>query len=229
MTNETRYPISEIFTSLQGEGLYSGTPMTFIRFAGCSVGRPVPEAKRGLEPAYRETCHAWDGRSFLCDTDFRRKMVLSLDQLLAEVPVTPQRVCFTGGEPLNHDLSALAYALCARGQLIQIETSGTIEFPSWAEDLRAWITVSPKAKVILTQLSKCHELKLLVDSDFNLEYADALVRWCGTLDSGPLIWVQPINTEWELDRSHLAHCLEILRQRPAWRLSSQLHKVWKVR
>jgi len=31
------YRVSEIFNSIQGEGAKVGTPMTFIRFAGCNL------------------------------------------------------------------------------------------------------------------------------------------------------------------------------------------------
>jgi len=35
------YIVAERFKSIQGEGLYAGTPMAFIRFVGCSVGKKV--------------------------------------------------------------------------------------------------------------------------------------------------------------------------------------------
>src|SRR4051812_2738266 len=94
------YPISEIFTSPQGEGLYTGMMMTFIRLAGCSVGRPYPKEKyvvlphcefkciggdpdmghgpncayaksTHVLPIYTEQCTLYDGRTFACDTDYR--------------------------------------------------------------------------------------------------------------------------------------------------------------
>ena len=36
--NSTSVNISEVFSSVQGEGRYAGHPAIFIRFAGCSVG-----------------------------------------------------------------------------------------------------------------------------------------------------------------------------------------------
>ncbi|WP_367682381.1 hypothetical protein [Buchnera aphidicola] len=33
-----KYPINEIFETIQGEGYYIGTPSIFIRFQGCPVG-----------------------------------------------------------------------------------------------------------------------------------------------------------------------------------------------
>lgn len=222
-----RLPISEIFTSIQGEGLYSGTAMTFVRFAGCSVGRPIPPAERDpKEPAYRELCHAWDGRSFLCDTDFRRKEVLTVAELIDKIPQNVRRVCFTGGEPLNHDLLDIAWALRHGDHIVHVETSGTVELPVWANNDWVWLTVSPKKDVLALSLSRAHEIKLLVDSEFNLKKADELVSQCS---QNALIWVQPINSEWELDRRHIDSCIEIIKQRPGWRLSSQLHKIWKVR
>ncbi len=34
------YFVNEIFTSLQGEGYWTGTPMVFLRFAGCNLRCP---------------------------------------------------------------------------------------------------------------------------------------------------------------------------------------------
>ncbi len=46
-----KYPLAERFKAPQGEGLFTGTPMAFVRLVGCSVGKGV--------------CHA-------CDSDFDR-------------------------------------------------------------------------------------------------------------------------------------------------------------
>jgi len=93
-------------------------------------------------------------------------------------------------------------------------------------DETLWLTVSPKAPLLVEQLWFADEIKLLVDSQFNLEEADRVVAYAG---AEAIVWIQPINTEWELDRSNLAQCLALLQQRPTWRLSSQMHKIWKVR
>src|SRR5271170_6427812 len=94
LMSDKKYPVSEIFTSIQGEGVYTGTVMTFIRLAGCSVGKKIAEKDRAivnqkaehfsqppgveLKPnhlsvlkPYTEICTLYDGREFLCDTDFR--------------------------------------------------------------------------------------------------------------------------------------------------------------
>lgn len=75
MNDEIKYPISEIFTSVQGEGVYSGVMMTFIRLAGCTVGKPYKESEKlignnidGFKqlPVYTEKCTLYDGREFPC-------------------------------------------------------------------------------------------------------------------------------------------------------------------
>lgn len=95
---EKVYPISEIFVSPQGEGVYQGTMMTFIRLAGCTVGKPFPKEmyvpsqkirpdksiqnKPAEFPIYTEKCTLYDGREFACDTDYRVKERLMVEKLL---------------------------------------------------------------------------------------------------------------------------------------------------
>ena len=44
-----KYPILEIFDSVQAEGRYSGVPATFIRFAGCNLSCPWCDTEEQLQ------------------------------------------------------------------------------------------------------------------------------------------------------------------------------------
>ena len=100
--------ISEIFHSLQGEGLLTGLPSIFIRTAGCNL-----------------SC-VW------CDTPYARGVndgtEMTLDQILAVVRQWPQtRHCVvTGGEPtLAAELPELTRRLRVAGLHITLETNAT--------------------------------------------------------------------------------------------------------
>ena len=98
MRKQIKYPVTEIFNTLQGEGAYSGTPMTFIRMAGCSVGTMI-----SIDSPY-EKCTTWDGREFVCDTNYRMTDRYDIDSILQSVPANGTRCLITGGEPLIHNL-----------------------------------------------------------------------------------------------------------------------------
>ncbi len=105
-------PISETFTSLQGEGKLSGVPSWFVRTSGCNL-----------------RC-AW------CDTPYAswkpEGVRRTLDSLIEEArDILAKRirhVVLTGGEPmLFAALAPLSAALRAMGMHITIETAGTID------------------------------------------------------------------------------------------------------
>jgi 7-carboxy-7-deazaguanine synthase len=114
--------IAEIFRSLQGEGLLTGTPSVFVRVSGCN-----------LRCGFCDTPYAsWrpEGDSFRIDE--------ILDRVLA---MEEQHVVITGGEPmLFADLVPLAQSLRQMGRHITIETAGTVDQPV-ACDL---MSISPK-------------------------------------------------------------------------------------
>lgn len=118
------YPIAPngIFWTLQGEGALMGTPMAFVRLAGCSVG-----------------CAE-------CDTDYRVDRRLTVDEIVAGVrSVIPAAfrwswVWITGGEPTDHDLASLVAALRGAGYRLALATAGVREVPAGLVD---WISVSP--------------------------------------------------------------------------------------
>jgi 7-carboxy-7-deazaguanine synthase len=228
--SENVLPIAEHFHSPQGEGLFTGTPMHFIRVAGCTVGRhpsnedvkyemndtPFPFLKTG-KPAW--LCHTYDGRPFWCDTDFGLREKLTIDQLLDET--WEQHICLTGGEPLAHDLHPFLQEALKRDIFVHIETSGTI-MQLFEHDL-TWITVSPKQDVLPDMIRTADEIKLLVDEHFSLLSIPIEVL------NHRLVYVQPINNELTVDHKNVERCLKILRLKPNWRLSLQAHKLIGVR
>ena len=218
------YPVSEVFTSPQGEGVYTGTMMTFVRLAGCTVGKRYPQehyqANGGLLPIYTDQCTLYDGRTFPCDTDFRKKQMMTVSQICKQIPTGVKNVCITGGEPAMHKLDPLFQALQESGYWIHIETSGTIMLnPTSRVDERLWVTVSPKDKFLDAMIQRANELKLLVDQDFDYEKLPKVIK------QHPRKYIQPINSEHCVDPENVKRCVDLQRRYPQLRLSLQLHKV----
>ncbi|MHC1623162.1 MAG: 7-carboxy-7-deazaguanine synthase QueE [Candidatus Methanospirareceae archaeon] len=110
-----KYRMAETFYSIQGEGVQTGTPMYFLRFAGCNLSCP------------------W------CDTEYAEKFVASAEELRERVVLSGTRwVCFTGGEPSLQVDAELVDAM--KDFRLAIETNGTRLLPEGID----WVTVSPK-------------------------------------------------------------------------------------
>jgi 7-carboxy-7-deazaguanine synthase len=103
MTEPPRYPINEIFDSLQGEGPRCGTLARFVRFQFCNLACSWCDTKETwLEKSGR---WAW------------------MDEKALQVRLLGARdVIFTGGEPLLQPLDRLAVA----GARLHVETNGTL-------------------------------------------------------------------------------------------------------
>ncbi len=131
----TRYPINEIFYSLQGEGYHAGTPAVFIRFAGCNL------------------------KCAFCDTDHRLRQTMSAAEIAAAAAAHPARhVVLTGGEPSLFVTDELLTRLHAAGKFVAVETNGTHPLPESVD----WITLSPKDSFLpdaTPVLTRCDELK----------------------------------------------------------------------
>ncbi len=114
--------IAEIYKSVQGEGVLTGTPSVFVRASGCNL------------------------RCWFCDTPYTSWRPegndFAVDEIVAQVEEWDCRhVVLTGGEPmLFAELLPLAEQLRTRGWHITIETAGTLYLPV-ACDL---MSISPK-------------------------------------------------------------------------------------
>lgn len=234
-----KIPLAEHFHSIQGEGYWVGTPMHFIRLAGCSVGRRVvklgrvdindqnsPSEVKELAPilptgTYAWECHRFDGTPFWCDTDFGLKERVELDDLLAET--WENHICLTGGEPLNHQkIVEEIISWCQdNSKQLHIETSGTISF-DYPRDT-VWMTVSPKLGCLPQSILDADEIKLLVQDCNTVWPIEALEH--------SQVFLSPVNEvdHLALDSRNLELALEHLRLHPNWRLSVQLHKYLNLR
>lgn len=235
MNDDIKYPISEIFNRPQGEGVYTGVMMTFIRLAGCTVGKPYKKSERlignnldGFKelPIYTEKCTLYDGRVFACDTDYRVKERLTTQQISDRIPEDVMHVCITGGEPCMHNIMDLIPQLTNNGKRqIHIETSGTI---NWCLK-PTWITVSPKKGVTTFMLDTCDELKLLVDEKFNPEelIPDSLVLPLTIAKQKPT-YLHPVNYEKSINETNVRLCLKWQEKYPQFRVGLQLHKALSI-
>ena len=114
--------ISEIFYSIQGEGMLAGVPSVFVRTSGCNL------------------------RCSWCDTPYTswapEGASRNVAEIVAEVRRYPARhVVVTGGEPMiQPEIVELTEALRDAGLHITIETAGTAHAPVSCD----LMSVSPK-------------------------------------------------------------------------------------
>ena len=160
-----KYPVNEIFYSLQGEGHFSGTPAVFVRFAGCNLRCPF------------------------CDTDHANGVPMTAQEIVAAVSRFPaHHIILTGGEPSLHITRELIAALHEAGAFVAIETNGTHTLPEGID----WVALSPKdAYVAGAQpvLAACDELKVVFDGGEPATHYDIRARYrylqpCDTGDAG---------------------------------------------
>ena len=222
-------PVVESFHSLQGEGAHAGRSAFFIRLAGCSVGCP-----------WCDTKHSWTSQGH---------QEIPLQQLARETATAASNgaafVVLTGGEPLHHNIDLLcadlrrATANLPEGPLpIHLETSGVNPL-SGAPD---WITLSPKrhAPPHPQLLAACQELKVVVHSEADLQFAESMAaealtaRTKAQTCSNPttdqparelLLMLQP---GWD-NREAQRLAINYVQAHPNWRLSVQTHKWLMVR
>jgi 7-carboxy-7-deazaguanine synthase (Cx14CxxC type) len=204
------YAVKELFLTLQGEGVQSGSRAVFLRFAGCNLwsGREQDRAS---------------AHCTFCDTDF-----VGTDgpgggkfagaEALADAVAgewgegsEDRLVVITGGEPMLQLDSGLVDALHERGFRVAIETNGTLPVVAGLD----WVCVSPKAGTEVVQRSG-DELKLVWPQE-GLDPAE-LESW----DFDHFL-VQPMDCERR--EAAIDAAIRLAMERPRWRLSLQSHKL----
>jgi len=157
--------VNEIFYSIQGEGYYSGTAATFIRFAGCNL------------------------KCSFCDTNHKDWIIMPEDEIINVVSENPaELVVITGGEPTIQLTKTLIDKLHAIRKYVAIETNGTRPVLSNID----WVTVSPKqgyvGEIGHPVIKHANEVKVVYDgihqiSNFGIQADYYYIQPCDTGDN----------------------------------------------
>ena len=210
--------VSEIFKSIEGEGLRTGLAAVFVRLHGCN-----------LRCAYCDSMYAVEG------DDFRQ---MSVEDVFAAVESYRLEsgvkcVTLTGGEPLIHEgVGELLSKFSAVGYEVNVETNGTVpckwNLPGlfYTMDWKCESSgMSGKMKIDNMQtLCKNDVLKFVVGSAEDLQEAESVVARLSATKM-PHLFISPVFgtlsyqqiVDWMLDS-------KVMTENKA-RFQVQLHKV----
>jgi len=195
--------VTELFYSLQGEGGRAGTANVFVRLQGCKT---------------KEACYQLGIR---CDTEFESGSEYSPDQLLREIEKmdtgASKNIIWTGGEPLDQLTTEHVQFFKDKGYYQALETSGLQP----TEANFDYICLSPKVAehVVAKNFKSVHELRYVRHKGQSIpEPKVEALYYC----------ISPHSDGWTINDENLAHCIQLVKSNPKWRLSVQQHKQWKV-
>lgn len=229
------YPITELFHSIQGEGLNVGRSAWFIRLAGCNYACPGCD-----EPLH---------------DDPTKYTKMTASEIAAAVNIPADVVVITGGEPALFNLDEIILAIrevsadwpilkihpasgqVGVGPLIAIETNGTLP----VSELLDFICVSPKPisygkgkEIPYNQetLERADEIKLVVGwTSADAAAVEESLDYFSTINSCAQLFLSPLtqfpgNT---LIKETTEQAVELVKKFPGVRLSLQVHKWIQVR
>ena len=138
--------VNEMYSAIQGEGIYIGIPMFFVRFTGCNL-----------------RC-AW------CDTKyaFYEGEEMEIDDIVKKIEESGMEwVCLTGGEPLiQKDIYKLIYRIMGDHKIL-IETNGSISIEEIPIEGDIYISLDIKTPSSgMHRFMKFENLDYLGDGDF---------------------------------------------------------------
>lgn len=213
--------VSEIFKSIEGEGIRMGQAAVFVRLHGCN-----------LRCSYCDSMYAVEG------PDFKQ---MGVGEVLAAVEAYRNEsgikcVTLTGGEPLIHEgVGELLTAFCDDGFEVNVETNGTVpcewRLPGlfYTMDWKcksSGMSARMKMENIIS-LGKNDVLKFVVGSVEDLLEAEGVVARLSLTspDNMPHIFISPV---WgELTNEQIVNWMvssKVMTQNNA-RFQVQLHKI----
>ncbi|WP_228702748.1 7-carboxy-7-deazaguanine synthase QueE [Salisaeta longa] len=216
---------------MQGEGFWAGRPALFVRLVGCNLWSGYEDTRADDAARTGADCPLW------CDTNFTKQDSTTYEtpaavvQAMRTLAPALDFCVLTGGEPLLQADGALIAALQDAGFTVAMETNGTVALADALEEgaWPDWITCSPKLPEGQLSLEHFDELKLVVPDYVPADYAAFAERarvHPVADEARPLLWLQPEDGPRLQDAQEQAVALALAH--PAWRVSTQTHKVLNV-
>ncbi len=152
-----KYKVIEIFDSIDGEGIRTGLPVSFIRLAGCN-----------LRCSYCDTLYSLFGEEEPCEFT-----EMTESQILSKLNPLYKRVTLTGGEPLIAPyIDSLINELLGYGYEVNVETNGACDIKKLLGKIKnpqnLFFTIDYKLP------SSDMEDRMLIDNFFNLKENDVI-------------------------------------------------------
>jgi len=161
--------ISEIFFSIQGEGVLIGTPTVFIRLYGCN-----------LRCDWCDSMYAVEGNEY----DVR-----TINSIIKETEIySCDNICITGGEPLLQvdQVVLITEKFIKINKNIILETAGHIEPPNIFQSKNTVISMDckcPSSKMDnaqnirnLLKLKNKDQIKFIIDDNNDYLYSKEIIK-----------------------------------------------------
>jgi len=179
--------ISEIFYSIQGEGVHQGVPMVFVRFQGCNL---IPHC-------------SWCDTPYAQNAEVGGKDKSVIDVVDEVMRLSPRRyswVCITGGEPLwqEDSLEELVRELKRESYKVTVETNGSLPLPRWYGLVDSWSAdiKCPSSGVCGTSKEEwfstriCDQIKFVVGDWDDLRFVKGVLKRHST--DSPVMLISPV-------------------------------------
>jgi len=229
-------PVSEIFFSYQGEGIYAGLPQIFVRFVGCN-----------LQCSYCDTAYAKqsDDKTKYYTRVQIYKIILKLYKKHKKsfFGITPS-VSFTGGEPLmNADFLTGLLKLLKKDKFnIYLETNGSL--PEQLNKISKYcdvVSMDIKLKSACRQdLLKTHKkflkivknkvfVKIVISKDTKRGEFISAVDLVSAISQNIKLIIQPDANAGNFPMNIFEFYNLATKKVKDVRIIPQMHKIWKVR
>lgn len=229
-------PVSEIFFSYQGEGIYAGLPQIFVRFVGCNLQCNYCDTEYAKQ-SDNETKYYTQSEIYRIILEIYKKHKKSF---LKKIP----SVSFTGGEPLIHaDFLVILLKQLKKDKFnIYLETNGSL--PEQLNKISKYCDVvsmdiklkSACKKDLLNTHKKFLKItkdktfvKIVVSKDTKRQEFMSAVDLVSSISKNIKVVIQPDTNS----KNFLMNIFEFYnlatKKIKDVRILPQMHKIWKVR
>lgn len=209
-----QYAVNEVYYTVQGEGVRVGIPQVFVRFAKCNLVCDFCDTE--FESFEKLTgAELVDRVRQAADAAYKAPEDVVVHGARSRGTLVDRGACrnvlFCGGEPLLQLDAPLVAAFKAAGWFQAVETNGTRECPDGVD----WIVCSPKVAEHAIKLKRAHELKYVRDEHMGIPQP--------AIEADHYL-ISPMFDGDQASPRAIRHCIRLVMDNPAWRLTAQHHK-----